>query len=158
MKAALVFLASLAVLGFAPLQVPDPTLAVTAPPKQVQAGTKLTLKVNLTFAPGYHGYQNPPASEYEIPVTVKVDSKEFKVSKIAYPAGEDASVGGSEKPTKTYAGKVTIPVTVTVPTKPGVKTLKVVASYQQCDETSCFAPAEVATTVKINVVKKVTKG
>lgn len=158
MKPAVLLFGLLATLGFVSFQAPDPTIKVDAPPKQVAAGSKLTLNVNLTFASGLHGYQNPPASDYEIPVTVKVEGKEFKVVKVAYPAGEDASVGGMEKPTKTYAGKVKIPVTVTVPTKPGVRTLKIVASYQQCDDSTCFPPSDVSTTLKVNVVKKVTKG
>lgn len=139
-------------------QAPTPKVSVSAPPKQVAAGAKLTLTVTLTFAPGYHGYQNPPAEEYEIPVTVKIDGKEFKVVKVAYPAGVDAQVGGSDKPTKAYEGVVKIPITLTAPTKIGVKDLKVVVGYQQCDETTCFPPGEVSATVKVNVVKKVAKG
>lgn len=139
-------------------QAPTPTVSVSAPPKQVAAGAKLTLTVTLTFADGMHGYQNPPAQEYEIPVTVKIDGKEFKVVKVAYPAGVDAKIGGSDKPTKSYEGVVKIPITLTAPTKIGSKNLKVIVGYQQCDETTCFPPGEVSTTVKVNVVKKVAKG
>lgn len=139
-------------------QAPAPKVSVSTPPKQVAAGSKLTLVVTVTFAPGYHGYQNPPAEEYEIPVTVKIDGKEFKVTKVAYPAGVDATVGGSDKPTKAYQGVVKIPVTLTAPTKLGVKDLKIVVGFQQCDETTCFPPGEISSTVKVNVVKKVAKG
>ena len=139
-------------------QAPTPTVSVSAPPKQVAAGGKLTLVVTVTFAPGYHGYQNPPASDYEIPVTVKIDGKEFKVTKVAYPAGIDATVGGSDKPTKAYEGSVKIPVTLTAPVKVGAKSLKILVGFQQCDATTCFPPGEISSTVKINVVKKVAKG
>ncbi len=54
----------LSALGFS--QAAAPTLSVSAPPKQVAAGGKVTLTLTLTFAPGMHGYQNPPAQEYEM--------------------------------------------------------------------------------------------
>jgi DsbC/DsbD-like thiol-disulfide interchange protein len=140
-------------LSFA--QAPEPTLTVSAPPKQVAAGAKITLTVTVTFAPGLHGYQNPPAQEFEIPVTVKIDGKEFKVVKIAYPAGVEAKIGGSDKATRAYEGEIKIPITLTAPTKVGAKNLKVMLGYQQCNESTCFPPVEVSTTVKVNVVKKV---
>lgn len=139
-------------------QAPEPMITISAPPKNVVAGSKLTLTITVTFANGYHAYQNPPAADYEIPLTVKVDGKEFKVSKIAYPAGVDAAIGGSEKTTKAYEGLIKIPVTVVAPVKPGSKSLKIIVGYQQCDESSCFPPSEIAKTVKVNVVKKATKG
>lgn len=152
----LILLSALVSLGLA--QAPDPTVTVSAPPKQVAAGAKLTLTVTLTFAEGFHGYQNPPAQEYEIPVTIKVDGKEFKVVKVAYPAGKDAKIGGSDTATKAYEGSIKIPITLTAPTKVGAKTLKITVGYQQCDETTCFPPSEISKTVKVNVVKKVAKG
>jgi DsbC/DsbD-like thiol-disulfide interchange protein len=138
-------------------QAPKPTVTVSAPPKSVVAGSKLSLTLTVTFAPGFHGYQNPPATEYEIPVEVKVDGKEFKAIKVNYPPGVDASVGGSEKSTKAYEGTIKIPVLVQVPAKLGMKDLKFIVSYQLCDETSCFPPDQVLKTVKVNVVKKAGK-
>lgn len=134
-----------------------PTVSVAAPPKAVLVGSKLTLNVTVTFAPGMHGYQNPPAGEYEIPVTVKVDGKDFKVVKIAYPAGTDSTMGGSEKPTKAYQGTIKIPVTILVPKKQAIYNVKVTVGYQQCDDTTCFPPGDVSATVKVNVAKKVAK-
>jgi len=156
-KRAFVLLIS-ALSVFASAQAPEPTLTVSEAPKAVAAGSKLTLTVTVSFADGLHGYQNPPAQEFEIPVTVKIDGKEFKLVKAAYPAGIDATVGGGDKPTKTYAGTIKIPITVSVPAKVGAKTLKVVVSYQQCNETACFPPADVTKTIKVNVVKQVKKG
>lgn len=145
----------LAAIGFT--QAAEPTVTVSAPPKQVAAGSKITLTVTVTFGPGLHGYQNPPAQDYEIPVTVKIDGKEFKVVKIAYPAGVDTKMGGSEKPTKAYEGAIKIPITLTAPAKIGAKNLKITVGYQQCDESTCFPPGDISATVKVNVVKKVAK-
>jgi len=150
-------LASLALSVFASAQAPDPKVAVSAVPKEVAIGGQLKLTVTVTFAEGFHGYQNPPASEYEIPVVVKVDGKEFKLTKVIYPAGVDAKVAGSETPTKTYMGAVKIPVVITDPKKIGKKDLKILVSFQQCNEQSCMPPGEVASTVKVNIVKKVKK-
>jgi DsbC/DsbD-like thiol-disulfide interchange protein len=147
----------LALVGSAFAQAQEPTVSVSAPPKSVAAGSKITLTLTLTFAPGLHGYQNPPAQEYEIPVTVKVDGKDFKVVKVAYPAGVDVKMGGADKPTKAYEGTIKIPVTITVPAKLGAKDLKFVVSYQQCDESTCFPPGTVSATAKVNIVKKVAK-
>ena len=147
-----------AVLATAALaQGPKPTLTVSTPPKSVVAGSRLTITVSLNIAPGFHGYQNPPAQESEIPVAVKVDGKEFKVLKVAYPPGIDANVAGGQDATKAYEGLVKIPVTLLVPAKVGVKNLKVTVSYQLCDESSCFPPDEVSKVVKVNVVKKAGK-
>jgi DsbC/DsbD-like thiol-disulfide interchange protein len=152
---AILFGLAVSALGFT--QADAPTISVSAPPKQVAAGAKVTLTVTVTFGPGLHGYQNPPAQDYEIPVTVKIDGKEFKVVKIAYPAGVDTKMGGSEKPTKAYEGTIKIPITLTAPTKVGAKNLKITVGYQQCDESTCFPPGDVSATVKVNVVKKVSK-
>ena len=148
----------IALFGSAFGQAAEPTIVVSAPPKQVAINSKVTFNVFLEFAEGFHGYQNPPAQEFEIPVTIKVDGTEFKVVKVAYPAGEDASVGGTTSPTKTYSGRIKIPVTVQMPAKVGAKKMRIVASYQQCDETKCFPPSQVFVDVKLNVVKKVSKG
>jgi len=136
-------------------QAPAPTLALSKLPNQVVAGSKVTLTLTITFAEGFHGYQNPPASEYEIPVVVKIAGKEFKVLKIAYPPGVDATIGGGEKPTKAYEGTIKVPVTLQLPTSAGKRNLKVVVSYQLCDTTSCFPPGQVQATTTVNVVKKV---
>lgn len=149
----IIALCLMACLGFS--QAPEPGLVVSPIAKQVLVGSKLTVTLTVTFAEGFHGYQNPPAGEYEIPVTVKVDGKEIKVIKIAYPAGVDATIGGMDKPTKAYEGTVKFPVTIQLPAKPGVRDVKFKVSYQQCDATSCFPPAEISKSVKINVVKKV---
>jgi DsbC/DsbD-like thiol-disulfide interchange protein len=151
----MIFGAVLAASIFA--QGPKPAISVSTPPKAVVAGSKLTLTVTLTIAPGFHGYQNPPASEYEIPVEVKVEGKDFKVLKVAYPPGVDASVGGSQQATKAYEGAIKVPVTLLVPAKVGTKDLKIVVSYQLCDDTSCFPPDQVSKVVKVNVVKKAGK-
>lgn len=153
----MISIGAIGMLALCLAQAPKPTLAVTGVPKAVVAGSKVTLKASFAIAPGYHGYQNPPVGEYEIPVTLKVDGKEFKVVKIAYPAGVEAAVGGSEKATKAYEGVIQIPVTILAPVKPGIKDLKITVSYQLCDETSCFPPDQVTKTIKVNVVKKAGK-
>ena len=157
MKQFLVSLALLLAAALACSQAPEPTVAVSNLPKQFVAGTKVTIMVTITFADGYHAYQNPPASEYDIPVVVKVDGKEFKALKVAYPPGVDAIVGGGEKPTKAYEGTIKVPVTIQVPATVGKKKLIVVVSYQQCDSTSCFPLSRVSSTTAVTVVKKVSK-
>lgn len=154
-RLALFLIASVAALACA--QAPAPEVTLSAPPKAVAAGSKVKLTVTVTFADGLHGYQNPPKQEFEIPVTVKIDGKDFKLAKATYPPGEDATVGGGTTPTKTYAGTIKIPIEVTVPKTVGSKSFKVLVSYQQCNEQACFPPDTVTVATKVNVVKKVAR-
>jgi DsbC/DsbD-like thiol-disulfide interchange protein len=119
---------------------------------QVQASGQLTGTVTVTFAEGLHGYQNPPSEDFQMPVTVKVDGKTFKLIKANYPKGVDATMAGDPKSFKAYLGTVTIPVTLKAPAKAGSHTLKVVVSYQQCNDQSCFPPGDVAAIAKVKVV------
>ncbi len=119
-----------------------PKLSVVAP-AHVTAGSNFKATANLTFAPGLHGYQNPPSEDYMIPVTASLQSQGFKLVKAHYPLGEDLQVGGEDKPVKMYSGTIAIALDILAPSKPGSSKLAVNVNYQQCNATSCFAPADV---------------
>jgi DsbC/DsbD-like thiol-disulfide interchange protein len=125
-------------------------------------GEKLKATLTVTFAPGLHGYQNPPAEEFQIPVTVKVVEKGFSLVKATYPAGTDFTMEGEAKPAKVYEGMISIPIELKASAKAGTYNVNVRVDYQQCNASSCFPPGSVTAKAKLVVAKpapkKVKKG
>lgn len=108
--------------------------------------------VILTLPQGFHGYQNPPMRDYEIPVKVESATKAFTL-KPKYPKGVLISAAGAE--TMAYEGEVKVPFTFNLPKKPGTYTLEIKASYQLCNDSNCWPPESVSTKATF-VVPKVT--
>ncbi|HTQ10393.1 MAG TPA: hypothetical protein VMI31_10005, partial [Fimbriimonadaceae bacterium] len=79
----IVFFALLAAIAFG--QGTPATVKVTLP-KTAKAGSTVKGIVEVTFADGMHGYQNPPTEDYMIPVKLTVDTKGFSL-KPTYPKG-----------------------------------------------------------------------
>jgi len=128
-----------------------PTVKVTFP-KDAKAGSQVKGTVEVTFSDGLHGYQNPPSEEFQIPVTVVVDTKGYKL-KVTYPKGAMKVIGGDTKPAAVYEGTIKIPVTLTVPKSGAAGEVKITVKYQQCNDQACFPPDGVSSTVKIHVKK-----
>jgi DsbC/DsbD-like thiol-disulfide interchange protein len=122
-------------------------------PKTAKAGSIVKATVQLTFADGLHGYQNPPSEEYQIPVRLEMQAKGFTLVKSDYPKGVMLPIGGDPKPCAVYEGVVKIPVTIKVGAKRGPATVTLVVSYQQCNDQSCYPPAKVEGSAKLTVVK-----
>jgi thiol:disulfide interchange protein DsbD len=118
--------------------------------KVVAPGGTVKGKVLVTFAPGWHGYQNPPMRDYEIPLKVESKTKGITL-KASYPKGQMKDFMGA--PTAMYEGTVTIPIVLTMPKTLGTYALKLDVSYQQCDDSSCLPPQTTSVAEKL-VVKK----
>jgi|SRR5579862_1592179 len=129
-----------------------PPTAVLSLPKQVASHATFDAKLALTFAPGLHGYQNPPSDQFEIPVTVKLVKGDARLVSVKYPKGTDMTMAGDSKPTRVYTGTVPILVHLTAGTKGGELVLQV--DYQQCNEASCYPPAQVRAKANLAVGKK----
>lgn len=134
-----------------------PPTATLILPKTAVAGQTVKAKLRVTFAEGLHGYQNPPSQDYMIPVKVESAIKGIPI-KVSYPKGNILSV--NDESVAVYQGLVEIPVTITLPKKPGVVSVKLNVSYQQCtdDTGQCYPPDTVVATGKITVKKPVKKG
>ena len=153
-KLALIFLTTaVAAVSMAQGMAEAPTMKVTIDKKTVKPGGVLKGEVLLTFASGLHGYQNPPSKDYMIPVTVKLEGKAFKEKdlKVTYPVGNDFMANGESA--KVYEGTVKIPFTLKLPAKPGKYDLDLVVGYQQCNESSCWPPAQLKNKTKIELKK-----
>jgi DsbC/DsbD-like thiol-disulfide interchange protein len=132
-----------------------------APAPKVTAETKLTLapsaskvlNLNVQFADGYHGYQNPPSDEYQLPVKVTGAKSPVRVVKVAYPAGVDFKMEGEKKFSKVYSGKVAFPVTLKAPAKAGTYKLELKLEAQQCTDRECYPPVTVSHWVTVTVKK-----
>lgn len=143
-------------MALAPIQEAQPAPAkieVKLDAKTVAPGGTIKGKVLVTFAPGWHGYQNPPMREYEIPLKIEPAAKGFKV-KATYPKGEMKDFAGAK--TLMYEGTVAVPFTATAPKKKGPFKFELNVSYQQCNESTCLPPEsqKVAGTVMVAVPVK----
>lgn len=132
-----------------------------APAPKISAETKLTLApsamkvltLDVQFADGYHGYQNPPSDEFQLPVKITASKGAVRLIKVAYPAGVDFKMEGEKKSSKVYSGKVAFPVTVKAPTKPGTYKLELKLDVQQCTDSECYPPLTVSHWVTVSVKK-----
>lgn len=130
-----------------------PKAQLTLTQTEAVAGSLVKGTVSLTFAPGLHGYQNPPSEDYMIPVAIKSVEGATKLS-VRYPAGHAAAVGGELNPVMTYSGTVEIPVLVRIPEVTGTHEFKIAVGYQQCNDQACFPPGTITVTGSVNVTEK----
>lgn len=105
--------------------------------KTVPMGGTVKGTVAVTFGLGWHGYQNPPMRDYEIPLKVEGATKDLKV-KATYPKGELKDFAGAK--TLMYEGTVLVPFTFPAPKKKGVYKFDLNVTYQQCNDSTCLPP------------------
>jgi len=139
---------------FKPLQTvkvsPDtPFLAVAA-------GETLELPLRLEIVSGFHINTHRPTFEFMIPTRLEWSSKEFKLLKLDYPAGERRVFPFADKPLDVYQGTVSIRSRFQAPrgTPPGRVKLAGKLHYQACDDKVCYPPAAAPVEVWVEVVKK----
>jgi DsbC/DsbD-like thiol-disulfide interchange protein len=127
---------------------PEPKIDLKLDAKTAAPGAKLKGKVIVTFAAGWHGYQNPPKHDYEIPLKIESATKGMLVQ-ATYPKGILKPFAG--QPTLMYEGTVTIPVVLTLPKTSGSFNASLLVKYQQCDEESCLPPSEQKVSAKLTL-------
>ena len=121
-------------------------------------GTKVdVVKGTLTVSipAGWHGYQNPPKSEYENPLKFESATKGFTLTKVSYPAGKAMKSSGMDS--LVYEGDVVIPfegkIGKTMKPKNGVYGVDFTISYQFCDASTCIPPSTLKAKLNIKVAK-----
>jgi thiol:disulfide interchange protein DsbD len=129
-----------------------PTVRIKAVPTAVRPATTFDVTLQVTFAEGLHGYQNPPSEDFMIPVSVESGSKEFAIKTVKYPKGIVKMAGGMEA--AVYQETIEIIATLSAPKKVGNHTVNLNVRYQQCDETNCFPPGTVTSSFKIKTDPK----
>ncbi len=112
--------------------------------------------LTLTLPQGQHGYQNPPADEYENPIRLSLVEVGFKLGKVEYPKGTELKIAGAEKPSMVYEGTVTIPFSL-VATKPSPKgattNVNFKVDYQLCTMSNCYPPTSMVVKAPLKVTK-----
>lgn len=125
--------------------VPALALGQDSPPEVTFSTEKATYKageeikgtVTATFAPGLHGYQNPPSKDYMLAVKVTAGAG-TTLKTVKYPKGHMAMAGGEEA--AVYSGTVEFPVVIAAPKGTGKVKLSLAFFYQQCDDNMCYIP------------------
>ncbi len=118
--------------------------SATAAPGQLVEGI-----ATVTFGPNLHGYQNPQEDESIIPIVLSATGA--TLDKIEYPAGEKKIVGGLPDPYFVHSGTIQIPFSFKAPNDVPADGIKFTFSYQQCDDSQCFAPSQVEQAVALTV-------
>ena len=126
-------------------------------PRQVAAGTELTVEVELEIASGYHTYGNPSTTDSAKPTELTMDevaSKPLTLTKVDYPPGELKQLPSSGlEPVSIYEGKPRLKATLMVPKDASGKELvaTLVVAYQVCTDQFCLPPAKIRIPLKVIV-------
>lgn len=137
----------LVALAFAQ-EVPKASLSL---PTKAKPGAVIHGVATITFAEGWHGYQNPPLDKYQNPVTLTLATKGWKLQKVSYPKGVIMEMAGSQA--AVYEGTVKVPFELVAPKKAGKATLVFDVSYQQCNDSTCLPPSSLQVRATITVAK-----
>ncbi len=125
-----------------------PTVSFKTDKATYKTGEEIRGTVTATFAPGLHGYQNPPDDPNLIPVTVKPGDG-TTISSVTYPKGHVEMVAGAAS--AVYSGTVEFRVVIAAPTKPGKQKLNLGFYYQQCDASTCFMPTTIQLSAEVTI-------
>jgi thiol:disulfide interchange protein DsbD len=125
-----------------------PTVSFKTERAAYKQGEDIKGTVTVTFAPGLHGYQNPPVPKDVLPVSVKPgDGTELKSA--TYPKGFMAEFAGVQA--MFYADTISIPVVIAAPKTTGKVTLNLGFFYQQCDENLCYIPTTIPVSAEVTI-------
>jgi DsbC/DsbD-like thiol-disulfide interchange protein len=150
-KSLALFLSLIVCCGVACASPTPASVQLTVAQKSATVGSKVKGTIKITFAEGRHAYQNPPSKDYMIPVAVTAKSKGYKLETVTYPKGVLRKTVGESDDVAVYVGTISIPVVLDMPAKPGVITIKLDVSCQQCTESDCYQPEDTIVVAKITV-------
>jgi len=121
---------------------------------KIVPGTEFSLAIVLTIKPTLHINSNKPLGEFFIPTEITFDPRaNLSFGSPEFPQAELKSFSFSDEKVAIFEGKVVIFVAVS--TSPSLQLGPVVisgkVSYQGCNDTVCFAPAEQAFELELPV-------
>ena len=115
--------------------------------------------VSLIIQDGWHLYANPTGVPELKPTALAIDRSSEPLAtlvKVTYPAGEAKVLesNGTEK-VPLYEGKLAFQVRLELSpdVKPGSIRVKLVLSYQACNDRLCLAPASLEIPLEISVAR-----
>jgi thiol:disulfide interchange protein DsbD len=137
-------------------QVPPPpaelTMLVERP--RYQPGDTVRAALQVRLPDGYHANANKPRDPSLIAMTIALDVPDGVGTKeVVFPEAKDFESSGSPQPLRVFEGTFAIGIQLdladTVP--PGTLAVPVRFRYQACNETQCFFPKTIATSVPVEV-------
>lgn len=140
-----------ATTSFKGQDVPKAKGVVTFDAKEFAPGSIIKGKITITIPEGFHGYQNPPAKDYQIPFALESATPKLKMQ-FAYPLGVTKTSMGEES--ALYEGKIVVPFHFTGASKVAAYNVAIKFSYQLCDDSSCFPPVSEVLKATYKVTKK----
>ena len=119
----------------------------------LEQGKSFTVTLTLDIDPNWHVNANPASESYLIATAADVRSDlPITVDAIAYPPGHDFSLAGD--PISVYESGAVIEASCTLGTDAeiGNAIIRVIITYQACDDGSCLAPAESILEIPVTVI------
>lgn len=135
-----------------------PRLAADA--DRLVAGAPFRLAVVADVKAGWHVNSHTPKEDFLIPTEIKIKPATGLVfSPVKYPKHKETKFSFSDQPLAVYEGRTIflVPGTVDAKAAPGPRTLTAVISYQPCNDSQCLPPAELTTTLTLEVAKAETE-
>jgi hypothetical protein len=124
--------------------------------KPVAAGDSTRVRIILKIARGYHVNANPAASDFYIPLEVKLaDTAGIRIGATHYPKGKKWRLAGTDEDLLVYGGAVTVdvPVAIAKDAKIGEQMLSGSVDFQACTDEMCLMPDSLPLRIKIVVQK-----
>jgi uncharacterized protein len=124
--------------------------------KPTTAGDSTHVRITLSIARGYHVNANPAASDFYIPLDVKLsDSGGIHAGAPRYPKGKKWRLAGTDEDLLVYGDAVTVDILLTIAKDAtlGEQVLKGSVDFQACTNEMCLMPDALPFTIKIVVNK-----
>ncbi|HEX7616761.1 MAG TPA: cytochrome c biogenesis protein CcdA [Thermoanaerobaculia bacterium] len=131
-----------------------PRLAADA--DRLVAGSLFRLAVVADIKAGWHVNSHTPKEDFLIPTEIRIKPAAGIVfSPVTYPKHKETKFSFSDQPLAVYEGRTVffVPGSVDAKAVPGPRTLTAVISYQPCNDNQCLPPAELTTTLTLEVAK-----
>lgn len=133
---------------------PEAVVRASAAGVEMQAGGSAEAAVRLSIADGYHINANPPTYSYLIATQLNVaPDKSITVDQPMYPPAVTRKFAFAEKPLAVYEHEATIklPLHADSAAAKGTRSLEAKLRVQPCDETACYPPQTIATSIPVNI-------
>ena len=147
-----------------PTPATSTTSAMNAPPAnivrasaealEIRAGGTAEASVRLEIEAGYHVNANPPTHSYLIPTELSVVAQEgISAGKPVYPPALSKKFAFDPQLLAVYEGAVSIklPLRAEADARKGSRTLSARVRVQPCDDSACYPPRTVETSIPVNV-------
>ena len=119
-----------------------------------QAGDTVRAALEVRLPEGYHANANKPRDPSLIAMTVAIDSPEgVSAREVVFPEAKDFQSAGSPQPLRVFEGTFAIGIQLDLARTIAAGNLDVPVRfrYQACNESQCFFPKTIATTVALEI-------